>query len=69
MAQLMEIPLEFTLKEANRGIKMHLGKGHKFEQFLSLMFLWRFPAIMENHISVDWNTVSGVYDRTPTLPI
>ena len=33
------------------------------------MFLWCFPAIMENHISVDWNTISGVYDRTPTLPI
>ena len=28
-----------------------------------------FPAIMENHISVDWNTISGVYDRMPTLPI
>ena len=24
---------------------------------------------MENHISVDWNTISGVYDRMPTLPI
>ena len=33
------------------------------------MFLRRFPAIMENQISVDWNTVSGVYDRTPMLPI
>ena len=33
------------------------------------MFLRRFPAIIENHISVDWNTISGVYDRTPTLPI
>ena len=48
---------------------MHLSKGHKFQQFLSPMFLWRFLAIMENHISVDWNTISGVYDRTPTLPI
>ena len=33
------------------------------------MFLWRFLAIMENHISVDWNTISGIYDRMPTLPI
>ena len=24
---------------------------------------------MENQISVDWNTVLGIYDRTPTLPI
>ena len=24
---------------------------------------------MENHISVDWNTISGVYDRMPPLPI
>ena len=65
----MEIPLELQLKEANRRIKMHLSKGHKFQQFLSPMFLWRFPAIMENQISVDWNTISGIYDRTPTLPI
>ena len=69
MAELTEIPLELQLKEANHRIKMHLSKGRKFQQFLSPMFLWRFPAIMENHISVDWNTISGVYDRTPTLPI
>ena len=69
MAELTEIPLELQLKEANCQIKMHLSKGHKFEQFLSPMFLWRFPVIMENHISVDWNTVLGIYDRTPTLPI
>ena len=48
---------------------MHLSKGRKFQQFLSPMFLRCFPAIMENHISVDWNTISGIYDRTPTLPI
>ena len=48
---------------------MHLSKGRKFQQFLSPMFLQRFPAIMENHISVDRNTISGIYDRTPTLPI
>ena len=69
MAELTEIPLELKLKEANRRIKMHLSKGHKFQQFLSPMFLQRFPAIMENHISADWNTISGIYDRTPTLPI
>ena len=69
MAELTEIPLELQLKEANRRIKMHLSKGHKFQQFLSAMFLQRFPAIMENQISVDWNTVSGIYDRMHTLPI
>ena len=69
MAELTEIPLELQLKEANRRIKMHLSKGHKFQQFLLPMFLRRFLAIMENHISVDWNTISGIYDRTPTLPI
>ena len=69
MAELTEIPLELQLKEANYRIKMHLSKGRKFQQFLSPMFLQCFPAIMENHISVDWNTISGVYDRTPTLPI
>ena len=65
----MEIPLELQLKEANRWIKMHQSKGHKFQHFLSPMFLWRFPVIMENQISVDWNTISGIYDRMPTFPI
>ena len=69
MAELTEIPLELQLKEANRRIKMHLSKRRKFQQFLLPMFLRCFPAIMENHISVDWNTISGVFDRTPTLPI
>ena len=69
MVELTEIPLELQLKEANCQIKMNFSKGHKFQQFLSPMFLWCFPAIMENQISVDWNTVLGVYDRTPTLPI
>ena len=69
MAELTEIPLELQLKEANCQIKMHLSKGHKFQQFLLPMFLWCFPAIMENQISVDWNTVLGIYDRTPTIPI
>ena len=69
MVELTEIPLELQLKEANRWIKMHTSKGRKFQQFLSPIFLRRFPAIMENQISVDWNTVSGVYDRMPTLPI
>ena len=69
MAELMEIPLELQLKEANRRIKVHLSKGHKFQQFLSPMFLRCFPATMENHISVDLNTISGIYNRMPTLPI
>ena len=69
MVELTEIPLELQLKEANHRIRMHLSKGRKFQQFLSPMFLRRFPAIMENHISMDWNTISGVYDRMPTLPI
>ena len=69
MAELTEIPLELQLKEANRRIKMHLSKGRKFQQFLSPIFLRCFPAIMENHISIDWNTILDIYDRTPTLPI
>ena len=69
MAELTEIPLELQLKEANHQIKMHLSKGHKFQQFLLPMFPWRFPAIMENQISVDWNTVLSIYDRMPMLPI
>ena len=33
------------------------------------MFLRRFLAIMDNHISVNWDTISGVYDRMPFFPI
>ena len=33
------------------------------------MFLRRFPAIMENQLSIDWDTILGVYDRTPFFPI
>ena len=33
------------------------------------MFLWRFPAVMDNQISVDWDTIMGVFDRMPFLPI
>ena len=69
MAELMEIPPELQPKEANRRVKMHLSKGRKFEQFLSPMFPWRFPAITENHPSVDWNTNPGPHDRTPIPPI
>ena len=69
MAELTEIPLELQLKEGNCRIKLHVSKGRKYQQFLSPMFLRRFPAIMENQISVDWNTITGVYNRMPTLPI
>ena len=69
MADLMEIPLELQLREANRCIQSHLSKGCKFAQILSLMFLRRFPIIMDNQISVDWNTITGVFDRAPIFPI
>ena len=33
------------------------------------MFLQRFPTIMDNQLSIDWDTISGIYDRTPFFPI
>ena len=69
MAELMEIPLELQLKEANHQIKLHQSTGHKFQQFLSPMFLQRFSAIMDNEISVNWDTIMGIYDRMPFFPI
>ena len=69
MAELREIPLELQLKEANRRIKLHQSKGCKFQQFLSPMFLRHFPAIMDNQISVSWDTITGIYDRMPFFPI
>ena len=69
MAELQEIPLELQLREANRRIAIHLSKGRKFPEFLSPMFLKRSPAIMDNHLCVNWDTISGVYDGTPFFPI
>ena len=69
MAEILEIPLELQLREANCRIAAHLSKGRKFTEFLSPMFLRWFPAIMDNHLTVDWNTISGIYERTPVFPI
>ena len=65
----MEILLELQLREAHRHIQGHVGKGHKYPQFLSPMFLQRFPAIMDNQISVDWDTIMDIYDWVPLFPI
>ena len=69
MADLMEIPLELQLQEAHHHIQSHLGKGRKYAQFLSLMFLRQFTVVMDNQISVDWNTIMGVFDWAPIFPI
>ena len=69
MAELQEISLKLQLCEANRCIAAHLSKGCKFQEFLSPMFLRRFQAIMDSHISINWDTISGIYDRMPFLPI
>ena len=69
MVDFTEIPLELQLREAHRGIQSHLGKGCKYAQFLSLMFLRRFPAIMDNQISVDWDCIMGVFNQVPIFPI
>ena len=69
MAELLEIPLDLQLREANRRIQAHRDKGCKFSEFLSPMFLRRFPAIMENQLSIDWDTISGIYNRMPFFPI
>ena len=37
--------------------------------FLSPMFLRRFPAVMNNQISVQWDSITGVYDQVPVFPI
>ena len=33
------------------------------------MFLRRFPTIMDNQLSIDWDTILGVYNRMPFFPI
>ena len=69
MAELLEILLELQLQEAHRHIKAHRDKGHKFPEFLLPMFLRRFSTIMDDELSIDWDTISGIYNRTPFLPI
>ena len=72
----MEIPLELQLKEANCRIKMHLSKWHKFQHFLSPMFLRRFPTNMETKYPItlidteildDWFARPSVWDMLPNL--
>ena len=69
MTELQEIPLDLQLWEAHRRIQAHRDKGPKFPQFLSPMFLWRFPTIMDNQLSIDLDTIYGIYDRMPFFPI
>ena len=69
MVDFAKIPLELQLREANCHIQSHLSKGRKFAQILSPMFLQCFPIIMDNQISVDWNTIMGVFDWAPIFPI
>ena len=70
MADFSEVPLELQLREAHHRIQSsHLGKGHKYAQFLSPMFLRQFPAIMDNQINVDWDCITGVFDQMPIFPI
>ena len=69
MVDFSETPLELQLREVHCHIQGHVGKGCKYLQFLSPMFLRRFPVIMDNQISVDCDTVTGAYDRAPLFPI
>ena len=69
MVDYAEMVLKLQLREAHHHIQNHVGKGRKYPQFLSPMFLWRFPAIMDNQISVDWDTITGAYDQVPLFPI
>ena len=69
MVDFSEILLKLQLREAHHCIQAHLSKGHKYAQFLSLMFLRHFPAIMDNEMLVNWDTIRGVFDRVPLFPI
>ena len=55
MVDFLEIPFELQLQEAHHRIQGHVGKGRKYPQFLSPMFLRRFPVIMDNQILVDYH--------------
>ena len=61
MVDFTEILLELQLKEAHRRIQS--------AQFLSPMFLRRFPIIMDNQISMQWDSITGVFNCVPVFPI
>ena len=69
MVDFTEIPLELQLREAKHRIQSHLGKGQKYTQFLSPAFLQWFPAIMDNQMSMQWDSITGIYDMVPAFPI
>ena len=69
MVDFAEVPLELQLQEVHHRIQSHVGKGCKYPQFLSPMFLRCFPAIMDNQILVDWDSITGAYDQVPLFPI
>ena len=69
MVDFSEILLELQLREVHCHIQGHVGKGLKYPQFLSPMFLRWFPAIMDNQILVDWDTITGAYNWAPLFPI
>ena len=33
------------------------------------MFLWQFPTVMDNHISIEWDTITSLFDKLYTFPI
>ena len=69
MVDFAKILLELQLREANCRIQSHLSKGQKYAQFLSPMFLWQFPAVVDNQISVQWDSITGVFDRVPIYSV
>ena len=69
MVDFVEVLLKLQLREAHRHIRNHVSKGRKYPQFLLPMFLRCFPVIMDNQISVDWNTITGAYDWVPLFLI
>ena len=68
MVDFSEIPLELQLQEVHHCIRGRVGKGRKYPQFLLPMFLRRFPTIMDNKISVDWDNIMGPQTGRPYFP-
>ena len=69
MVNYSEIPLDLQLKEAHHQIAGYKVKGQCPAQFLSPIFLQQFPAIMDNQILVEWDGITGLFERLGTIPI
>ena len=65
-----ELPYEYQLDEIMARINQFKGDDLSLETFLSPTFLQYFPVAMEPGVlGVKWNDITGLFVRSPVLPM